>query len=316
MNQRKPLRFLQLFSKEELQDLLEESAYNPAPQVIITKPKAIKAKVSNVAPKRSIYLPARLTVKPPEQSKLPSRLPQPKQPDEKAARKKLFVSGKKEIVKQGFKVKTISKLRRNPSLNDSSPLIDISSVENRLPAHLEFKKSRERKRTTPSQASYTCGNQTNELSKISSAGEREFVELEQKYEVNNKRSTKRNKINAIIKTDSEAFDRLKSKFDSLQMEFDDYASKHEENMKEIAKLLGVGQDATVAKQVTFATEDEGLEKAITMYNSIRKNCNSILRTPKGNRSCLQTPKSEKKVKDALSIKLQKQCLMLQDTPRK
>lgn len=61
--------------------------------------------------------------------------------------------------------------------------------------------------------------------------------------------------------------------------------------------------------------DKGLEKAVNFYNSMRKDYKSILSTPKLDRSVLQTPKSLKKSQtDSISRRLQKQCLLLLDTP--
>ncbi|KAK5641532.1 hypothetical protein RI129_010079 [Pyrocoelia pectoralis] len=328
MNEKKPLRFLQLFTKEELRDLYEDSAFNPASQVIVKKPNGLKTKHSIPAAKRSMCV-QRNSYKPPEQNRYTGNIPQLKESQEKMARKKLFTSNSREIVRQPFKVKCVSKSRsRNSRFNNSSPLIDISAVENQLSSHLEFKKPtghRENQKRTPSNIKSsinTNGNELENTNTMASSGEKEFIELEERCDVKNtKRQNKiknKSKIYKILLSDCENFACIKTKFEQFQIEFERFSVKHEQNVKEIERLLSIDRNTT-SKQVTFAndeTEDKGLEKAITMYNSIRKNCNTILRTPKGDRSCLETPQSLKRIKDSLSIKLEKQCLLLQDTPSK
>ncbi|KAF2906132.1 hypothetical protein ILUMI_00048 [Ignelater luminosus] len=76
-------------------------------------------------------------------------------------------------------------------------------------------------------------------------------------------------------------------------------------------------NSTENKQVSENIElnDKGLEKAVNFYNSMRKDYKSILSTPKLDRAVLQSPKSLKKSQtDSISRRLQKQCLLLLDTP--
>lgn len=78
-------------------------------------------------------------------------------------------------------------------------------------------------------------------------------------------------------------------------------------------------DGKVLWKPKNAPEDKVMDKAINLYNSMRNISKSILATatPKLNRSSLQTPESLKKSAGvSISKIIQKQCLMLHETPYK
>lgn len=74
----------------------------------------------------------------------------------KSFKKKLFSTTSREIVRQPFKVKCVSKSQtRNRKLNDSSSLIDVSPVENQLSSDIAFKRGcKENQKRTPSSIKY------------------------------------------------------------------------------------------------------------------------------------------------------------------
>ncbi|KAF5282456.1 hypothetical protein FQA39_LY17571 [Lamprigera yunnana] len=156
--------------------------------------------------------------------------------------------------------------------------------------------------------------------------EKEYVRLERDCNINGNSNMKLDfsEIENILASDSEVFNGLKRKFDELQKDFDVAIRNHEEKVEYVRNLIkNTSSHATkksAKETVNFVVpspiniEDKGLEKAIIMYNSMRRNVQ--LTTPLMNRNALTTPKNIKMEKKLLSRKLQKQCLELVDTPIK
>ncbi|KAK4873002.1 hypothetical protein RN001_015031 [Aquatica leii] len=208
---------------------------------------------------------------------------------------------------------------------DSKPNVTrmVLKRKSTSPLHFSNKQLKQRFYTEPQKIIKTKDSDVTKISNTS-IEEKEFIEIEKSFHVKEQQKERdlQAEIENILLDDNE-------KFDALKRNFDDFVIEHEKNMESIRRLLRKFSNADVyistsKKTVAFAEtvvsnvnipDDRGLEKAVNMYNSIRKNYNKILATPQLDRTNLQTPKSSKK-HEGLSRKLQKQCLLLLDTPAK
>ncbi|KAF5283328.1 hypothetical protein FQR65_LT13907 [Abscondita terminalis] len=275
-----PKSFSNFFTKEDIEDILAEERENMAQIKLKQNKLKPNQKKHIIQPKKTIRSPKNIILNKPSTCKL--------------SRKKLF-NGQQPKEADELKVKVNNKIGPLMLNRKSTSLLNLSEIEN--------------------QANFrNCLEIQHKPNRIS-AEEEEFIKLEKKLQLDVKQE-----IETILEDDH-------TEFCKLQKEFEKFTIKHDDNMKRISKLLSdfaESSSCSTTRKETLTVnkivpniciaDDHGMEKAVNLYNSMRKKC-TMLTTPKLNRQCLQTPKSTFKSKD-ISRVLQKQCLLLVDTPMK